>query len=126
MTSIFLSLYCNQPFTSRPRSPVVILHIIYVLYQPCTSVVYQFFHVQILPDLNLLFEMLKDVIEQLVNSPNNEHKPLTNFINNEFVETDDLIDSVNPATGQAWIRIPNSGEKEVNEAVAAANRAFPS
>ncbi|CAJ0610448.1 unnamed protein product, partial [Cylicocyclus nassatus] len=94
-----------------------------------TSLIYQldrFFVAVLHPAVHLSTKMLKNVIEQLVNSPNNEHKPLTNFINNEFVETDDLIASVNPATGRTWIQIPNSGEKEVNEAVAAANQAFPS
>ncbi|VDM75693.1 unnamed protein product [Strongylus vulgaris] len=70
--------------------------------------------------------MLKNVIDQLVNSPNTEHEPLTNFINNEFVKTEHLMASVNPATGRSWIQIPNSGKKDVCEAVAAAKRAFPS
>ncbi|KAK6760037.1 hypothetical protein RB195_021527 [Necator americanus] len=70
--------------------------------------------------------MLSEVIDRLVHSPNNEHEPLSNFINDEFVEVKDLIPSINPATGQTWIRIPNSGKEDVNKAVAAANRAFSS
>ncbi|EPB79977.1 hypothetical protein ANCCEY_00926 [Ancylostoma ceylanicum] len=68
--------------------------------------------------------MLKDVIDRLLRSPNNEHEPITNFINNEFVKANDLIPSVNPATGHTWIQIPNSGKEDVDRAVAAANQAF--
>ncbi|KAK6033524.1 aldehyde dehydrogenase family protein [Ostertagia ostertagi] len=70
--------------------------------------------------------MLKEVVDRLVNSPSNEHEPLSNFIDNEFVRSKDLVPSVNPATGQAWIQIPDSTADDVNRAVAAANRAFPS
>ncbi|KAK5982735.1 Gamma-aminobutyraldehyde dehydrogenase domain protein [Trichostrongylus colubriformis] len=70
--------------------------------------------------------MLKNVVDSLVNSPNNEHEPLTNFIDNEFVSSKHLMPSVNPATGQAWIMIPDSTADDVHRAVAAANQAFPS
>ncbi|KAJ1356915.1 hypothetical protein KIN20_014886 [Parelaphostrongylus tenuis] len=36
---------------------------------------------------------LRDFIERLVASPNNEHQPLTNFISNEFVSSLDLMPS---------------------------------
>ncbi|KIH66650.1 aldehyde dehydrogenase 5, family protein [Ancylostoma duodenale] len=70
--------------------------------------------------------MLKDVIDRLLRSPINEHEPITNFINNEFVKANDLIPSVNPATGHTWIHIPDSGKEDVDQAVAAANQAFQS
>lgn len=50
---------------------------------------------------------------------------VSNFINGEFVSTDKYIDSFDPSTGEVWAKIPDSGEKEVNEAVIAAKAAFP-
>lgn len=50
---------------------------------------------------------------------------VSNFINGEFVSTDNYIDSFDPSTGEVWAKIPDSGEKEVNEAVNAAKAAFP-
>lgn len=50
---------------------------------------------------------------------------VSNFINGEFVSTDKYIDSFDPSTGEVWAKIPDSGEKEVNEAVSAAKAAFP-
>ncbi|KJH40335.1 gamma-aminobutyraldehyde dehydrogenase domain protein, partial [Dictyocaulus viviparus] len=70
--------------------------------------------------------MLKDVIHRLIDSPNNEHEPLTNFINNTFVRSTNLMASVNPATGSAWIQIPDSNKEDVNRAVEVANQAFSS
>ncbi|KAK6062299.1 aldehyde dehydrogenase family protein [Cooperia oncophora] len=70
--------------------------------------------------------MMEDVIDRLVKSPNSEHEPLTNFINNEFVPSNDVMPSENPATGQAWIEIPDSTAEDVHRAVEAAKRAFPS
>ncbi|VDM63876.1 unnamed protein product [Angiostrongylus costaricensis] len=68
----------------------------------------------------------EDVIERLINSPCNEHPPLTNFINNDFVSSKTLMPSVNPATGLVWIQIPSSSKEDVDRAVAAANKAFSS
>lgn len=51
---------------------------------------------------------------------------IENFINGEFVNCSDYIDSYNPATGQVWAKIPNSSEVEVNDAVTAAKDAFNS
>jgi acyl-CoA reductase-like NAD-dependent aldehyde dehydrogenase len=48
-----------------------------------------------------------------------------NFINGEFIDCKDRLDSFNPATGEVWATIPDSGEEEVNSAVEAANKAFP-
>jgi aldehyde dehydrogenase (NAD+) len=36
-----------------------------------------------------------------------------------------LLDSINPATGQVWAKIPASDKNDVEDAVAAAKRAFP-
>ncbi|XP_013400923.1 aldehyde dehydrogenase family 8 member A1 [Lingula anatina] len=49
---------------------------------------------------------------------------VSNFVNGEFVAAQDYIDSINPATGELWAKIPNSTEDEVNVAVAAAKNAF--
>ena len=52
---------------------------------------------------------------------------LRNYIDGQFVDwrADDAgIDSFNPATGRVHLRMPSSGESEVNAAVAAAKRAF--
>ncbi|XP_048250961.1 2-aminomuconic semialdehyde dehydrogenase-like isoform X2 [Haliotis rufescens] len=47
-----------------------------------------------------------------------------NFINGEFVSTDNFIDSFNPATGDVWAQIPDSGREEVGAAVLSAKQAF--
>ncbi|XP_046580977.1 2-aminomuconic semialdehyde dehydrogenase-like [Haliotis rubra] len=47
-----------------------------------------------------------------------------NFINGEFLSTDNYIDSYNPATGDVWAQIPDSGREEVGTAVLAAKQAF--
>jgi len=49
---------------------------------------------------------------------------LKNFINGEFVGCASLLDSYNPATGEVHLKIPNSGNEEVQAAVEAAQRAF--
>ena len=36
-----------------------------------------------------------------------------------------ILDSVNPATGEVWAKIPHSDAADANEAVAAAQAAFP-
>ncbi|MEW1839156.1 aldehyde dehydrogenase family protein [Nonomuraea angiospora] len=50
-----------------------------------------------------------------------------NLIGGELVPASDgrTLDSVNPATGEAWARIPASGAPDAEAAVAAARRAFP-
>ncbi|PAV85566.1 hypothetical protein WR25_12178 isoform B [Diploscapter pachys] len=64
----------------------------------------------------------------LVEFPNGEHEALTNFINNEFVPANSKreMDSVNPATGKSWIKIPDSDREDVDRAVKAAQNAFKS
>ncbi|CAD6189418.1 unnamed protein product [Caenorhabditis auriculariae] len=65
-----------------------------------------------------------DVLHKLINSSDNEHEPLTNFINGSFVGSDYLIGSDRPATGKQWIQIPNATKEEVDSAVDAAHKAF--
>ncbi|MDX2132339.1 MAG: aldehyde dehydrogenase [Planctomycetota bacterium] len=52
---------------------------------------------------------------------------LANFIANEFVEpaSRDFMDVVEPATGEAFARVPLSEADDVDRAVAAAEQAFP-
>ncbi|VDL73811.1 unnamed protein product [Nippostrongylus brasiliensis] len=69
---------------------------------------------------------VKDVVDRLVSSSNGEHEPLTNFINNEFVKSKQTLSSINPATANAWIEIPDSNSEDVDRAVSAAKRAFVS
>jgi acyl-CoA reductase-like NAD-dependent aldehyde dehydrogenase len=47
-----------------------------------------------------------------------------NYINGKFTESQEFIDSYNPATGKIWARIPDSTEAEANLAVAAAQNAL--
>ena len=49
---------------------------------------------------------------------------LENFIDGRFVPCSRHIDSYNPATGEVHLRVPDSGEEEVQLAVEAAQRAF--
>ncbi|MFB9622964.1 aldehyde dehydrogenase family protein [Nonomuraea helvata] len=50
-----------------------------------------------------------------------------NLIGGELVPASDgrTLDSINPATGEAWARIPACGPRDAEAAVAAARRAFP-
>ncbi|XP_074656211.1 2-aminomuconic semialdehyde dehydrogenase-like [Tubulanus polymorphus] len=49
---------------------------------------------------------------------------IENFVNGNFVKSDELIDSFDPSTGRVWAKIPNSTETEVCQAVNAAKSAF--
>lgn len=49
---------------------------------------------------------------------------LENFIDGRFVACSRHIDSYNPATGQVHLKVPDSGEEEVQKAVEAAQKAF--
>lgn len=49
---------------------------------------------------------------------------LQNYIGGEFVACSSHVDSYNPATGEVHLKVPNSGEKEVQAAVEAAQHAF--
>ncbi|XP_051908956.1 2-aminomuconic semialdehyde dehydrogenase [Hippocampus zosterae] len=50
---------------------------------------------------------------------------LENFIGGKFVTCQSYIDSYDPSTGQVYCKVPDSGEREVEAAVAAAKEAFP-
>ncbi|KAJ3607138.1 hypothetical protein NHX12_026652, partial [Muraenolepis orangiensis] len=53
------------------------------------------------------------------------HLVLENYIGGKFVPCRDHIDSHDPSTGLVYCRVPDSGEEEVEAAVAAAKEAFP-
>lgn len=57
-----------------------------------------------------------------------DYTNIENFIAGEFVSprSANFIDNVNPATGEIIGKIPDSNERDVNEAVAAAASAYPS
>jgi aldehyde dehydrogenase (NAD+) len=54
-----------------------------------------------------------------------EIREYANLIGGELRGTAQLLDSVDPATGKVWARIPRSTAEEANAAVAAAKKAFP-
>ncbi len=49
---------------------------------------------------------------------------LENFIDGRFVPCTRHIESYNPAVGEVHLKVPDSGEEEVQKAVEAAQRAF--
>lgn len=49
---------------------------------------------------------------------------IKNFINGKFLETENSFESLNPATGKPCAQIPDSGIDQVDDAVAAAKKAF--
>ena len=51
---------------------------------------------------------------------------LSNFIDGEFVPSENYIDSYDPSVGEVYARIPDSDASVVNKAVMAATRAFES
>jgi len=56
-----------------------------------------------------------------------DYTNIENFIGGEFVspKSANFIDNINPATGEVIGHIPDSNERDVNEAVIAALKAFP-
>ncbi|KAJ1510813.1 Aldehyde dehydrogenase 8 member A1 [Coelomomyces lativittatus] len=50
---------------------------------------------------------------------------LQNFIHGEFISPQDCIESINPSTEQVHLRLPRSGEHDIQQAVTAAQQAFP-
>ena len=48
---------------------------------------------------------------------------IQNYINGEFISSDDNLDDINPATGEIIALIPNSNSKDVDLAVQAADNA---
>ena len=62
----------------------------------------------------------------LLEEPIKEVRTIKNFIGGEWVESKgEIKDVVNPATGKIIARVPVSTKDEVNEAVKAAQQAFP-
>jgi aminomuconate-semialdehyde/2-hydroxymuconate-6-semialdehyde dehydrogenase len=59
---------------------------------------------------------------------NTELIRIKNYINGELIEpiSDTYIDNYNPATGKVYSLIPDSNDKDVELAVDAAQKAFPS
>ena len=51
-------------------------------------------------------------------------KVIDNYIDGQFVPCSRHIDSYNPATGRVFLKVPDSGPDEVDQAVQAARRAF--
>ncbi|KAE8602529.1 hypothetical protein XENTR_v10014019 [Xenopus tropicalis] len=50
---------------------------------------------------------------------------LQNYVDGKFVPCNSYIDSINPATGEVYCRVPDSGKQEVDAAVLSAKAAFP-
>ncbi len=52
---------------------------------------------------------------------------LKNYINGKYVDahTEEFIDCVEPATGSSYAKVPVSGHKDIEEAISAAQAAFP-
>lgn len=53
-------------------------------------------------------------------------KTLENFIDGQFIPCSSHLDSYNPATGEVFLKIPDSGKQEIDLAVEAAKKAFKS
>src|SRR5215213_8273380 len=57
-----------------------------------------------------------------------QYKPVQNFINGNFIASDNLpsLDVISPIDGKQLSKVPLSSRAQLNEAVAAAKKAFPS
>src|SRR5215217_3430472 len=57
-----------------------------------------------------------------------QYKPVQNFINGNFIASDSLpsLDVISPVDGKQLSKVPLSSRAQLNEAVAAAKKAFPS
>lgn len=53
-------------------------------------------------------------------------KTLENFVDGQFIPYSSHLDSYNPATGEVFLKIPDSGKQEIDLAVEAAKKAFKS
>lgn len=67
------------------------------------------------------------MVEEPYLSKKYKMKTIANYINNELVEPQSgkYIDVYNPSTGEVYAQLPDSDEKDVKLAVAAAKQAFP-
>ncbi|MEV5708450.1 aldehyde dehydrogenase family protein [Actinoallomurus sp. NPDC052274] len=52
-------------------------------------------------------------------------REFSNLIGGELRRTERMLDSINPATGEVWARIPRSTAEDADAAVTAAREAFP-
>jgi malonate-semialdehyde dehydrogenase (acetylating)/methylmalonate-semialdehyde dehydrogenase len=50
---------------------------------------------------------------------------IKNYIDGEWVESKELIDVINPATGKKLAQVPISLKEELDSAIEAAKKAFP-
>ncbi|KAF8386566.1 alh-10 [Pristionchus pacificus] len=66
------------------------------------------------------------VIKRLLESSAQFPIKLHNFIDNEFENTKEKMESINPSTGELFFYLNRSGKAEADRAVAAAKRAFES
>ncbi|GMT33445.1 hypothetical protein PFISCL1PPCAC_24742, partial [Pristionchus fissidentatus] len=66
------------------------------------------------------------VLKRLLDSTYEFPVKLHNFIDNEFENTKDKMESINPSTGELFFYLNRSGKTEADRAVAAAKRAFES
>ncbi|KAK0394410.1 hypothetical protein QR680_000718 [Steinernema hermaphroditum] len=69
-------------------------------------------------------ENVSCALDFLLHEPTDQTRTISNFINGKFVETTQNLESVNPATGEAWLKIPRSNANDVDRAVTAAHHAF--
>ncbi|KAH0622320.1 hypothetical protein JD844_024513 [Phrynosoma platyrhinos] len=53
------------------------------------------------------------------------HLVLENYIGGQFVPSSFYLDSYDPSTGEAYCKVPDSGQEEIEAAVKAAQSAFP-
>jgi hypothetical protein len=51
-------------------------------------------------------------------------RSIGNFIDGKFVDAERQMESEEPATGEIWLKIPRSGQADVDKAVEAAYKAF--
>jgi len=51
---------------------------------------------------------------------------INNFINGQFVETEQYLESFNPSTNEVIAHIADGSAQDANQAVQAARQAFPS
>ena len=49
---------------------------------------------------------------------------VTHYIDGEFVDAEEYMETPDPATGVPWAKIPDGTSADVDKAVAAARRAF--
>lgn len=69
----------------------------------------------------------KEAIQYLLDANPNDRQvnSISNFIDGEFVVPSAMMESEDPSTGGVWLKIPRSGQSEVDAAVEAAHKAFP-